>query len=241
MMGCLAAGESRLWADPFGLLRRDVRHAPRVPEVRGDYALTILGTGHPREAEGICRRALRLRPHPKVRVALAQSLSAQGRSEEAQAVLGKDPESDFVLLEAVDQAAKRGDREALERLAAKVEAMRAPGPSLILWLARRRAEGGDLAAGERILREHEAGLRANPLYWDHLGQILMTRGRDKDAEEAYRRATALDPSLFKSWNNLGRLLFKRGDRGGAAEAFRSALRAKPDYDLARKNLEAVTR
>lgn len=234
----LSLGEAWVWRQPFLLMRRDVRHAPRVPEVRGDYAFQLLDGGHAVEAERLCRRA---GPHVKVRTALARALSAQGRMEEARGILGEDPDSEFALLEAVDQAGKRSDRAALERLASRVEAMRAPGPILLLWLARRKAEGGDPAGGEGILRAHEAALRANPLFWDHLGGMLLAQGKASEAERAYRRAVKLDPSLFKSWNNLGLVLFKAGRRAEAAEAFRKALEAKPDYALARRNLEAAGR
>ena len=48
-----------------------------------------------------------------------------------------------------------------------------------------------------------------------------------------------DPIQHKPHYHLGLLAMKRRDLPAAETAFRESLRAKPDYALARRNLEAV--
>lgn len=134
--------------------------------------------------------------------------------------------------------------EALERLG-RVEERRQyqeiplPEVEALVKESERVAAVEGPAAGEAFLRARAERLKGISFYWDHLGQMLLAQGRMEEAERAYRRALALDPSLHKSRCNLGLILYRRGDLAGAEAAFLDALRLKPDYALARRNLETV--
>lgn len=56
------------------------------------------------------------------------------------------------------------------------------------------------------------------------------------AEQAYRRAVELDPSLSNAMTNLGNLLFRRGDLAEAEQLYVRALRIDPDQPEAFYNL-----
>jgi len=59
------------------------------------------------------------------------------------------------------------------------------------------------------------------------GDAYLKNGRVDLAEEAYRRALALDPRDGDVHVRLGELLLARGDRGGASAEAASALRWHP--------------
>jgi tetratricopeptide (TPR) repeat protein len=62
------------------------------------------------------------------------------------------------------------------------------------------------------------------------------RGDDKMAEECYRRALDLDPSLAAAHTNLGNVFYRRGERDRARAAFELALELEPAQPEARYNL-----
>ena len=61
-------------------------------------------------------------------------------------------------------------------------------------------------------------------------------GDGAPAEDAYRRALALDPSLAAAHTNLGNLAHRRGQRGEARAAYERALELDPEQPEARFNL-----
>ncbi len=61
-------------------------------------------------------------------------------------------------------------------------------------------------------------------------------GREKEAEAAYRRALALEPSIAPAWNNLGLLLLERGEAREAIPLLRRALELDPSLVEAWNNL-----
>jgi tetratricopeptide (TPR) repeat protein len=61
-------------------------------------------------------------------------------------------------------------------------------------------------------------------------------GDDGTAEECYRRALDLDPSLAAAHTNVGNIKFRRGDLHGARAAFELALELEPTQPEARFNL-----
>jgi Flp pilus assembly protein TadD len=60
-----------------------------------------------------------------------------------------------------------------------------------------------------------------------LGDTSLKAGRVDLAEQAYRRALAVDPRDGDVHVRLGELLLERGDRGGASAEAESALRWHP--------------
>lgn len=68
----------------------------------------------------------------------------------------------------------------------------------------------------------------DPQVLNDLGNLLVVVGREKEAEESYRRALELDPEMVSARYNLGLLLAQRGDRKLALEQFEAVLDTHPD-------------
>ncbi|MFP8879480.1 MAG: tetratricopeptide repeat protein, partial [Myxococcota bacterium] len=62
-----------------------------------------------------------------------------------------------------------------------------------------------------------------------------------DAILIYRQALVLRPDDAQAHNDLGELHAQRGELGQAIAAYREALRADPQFDNARMNLERALR
>jgi DNA-binding NtrC family response regulator/Flp pilus assembly protein TadD len=95
--------------------------------------------------------------------------------------------------------------------------------------ARSRFLRGDYAGAEEALKPLEVGTgpeAARALAWR--GHAAFFRGREAEAEQCYRRALRLDPTLWEAAHQLGALAFAQSRFGEAAEAFRSAAPANDD-------------
>lgn len=96
----------------------------------------------------------------------------------------------------------------------------------------------DLAESERYLRAAAAAGNSFDAY-TNLGLTLAAMHRLPEAEDAYRRAVALNPRAAQAWNNLGNILknsFRPERRLEALECYRRAIAAKPNYANAYNNL-----
>jgi tetratricopeptide (TPR) repeat protein len=99
------------------------------------------------------------------------------------------------------------------------------------------------------LRELQAGLALQPEYadgWVIAGNLRLDQGDVAEAEQAYRRALGLNPSLAGVHHNLGNVLLgRRGDAAAAIPEYEACLRLDPFFVQARNNLgrayEAVGR
>jgi Flp pilus assembly protein TadD len=74
--------------------------------------------------------------------------------------------------------------------------------------------------------------------WNNLGATLAAAGRDDRAEDAYRRAVAVNPTLREPRSNLGGLLSRGGAKrcGEALWFAESAVALSPAWWMARSNL-----
>lgn len=77
---------------------------------------------------------------------------------------------------------------------------------------------------------------ASPAAWYNLALALDYQDRPAEAETAYARALALDPTLSKAANNLGALAERRGDLSAALTHYQAARRADPHGIEPRLNL-----
>ncbi len=168
------------------------RHAGRAASALGDFA----------DAEQLLRAALAAADDPDVAHDLVVALGAQGKNEEAIAVL--------------EGSAARHPRhlatlQSLGLLALnRNEAVAAAG-----WLER----AADLAP-------EDAGLQSN------LGLAYARAGRYEDAVDALRLALHYDPSLVAAHVNLGVAHAEGKRWTEAAEAFGGALALAPDHPQA---------
>jgi tetratricopeptide (TPR) repeat protein len=79
-------------------------------------------------------------------------------------------------------------------------------------------------------------VRKHPSYalaWYNKGVALEKLGKSKEAEEAYRRASALNPALHEAQENLAALAAKRGDAGEAMSLLRELVARDPGAATAR--------
>jgi Flp pilus assembly protein TadD len=72
-----------------------------------------------------------------------------------------------------------------------------------------------------------------------LGLAHAARADFAAAAKEFRRAADLDPASVEAWNNLGAALEKLGDAAGAIDAYERALKANPQFEKARRNLERL--
>ncbi|HEY6939832.1 tetratricopeptide repeat-containing sulfotransferase family protein [Dokdonella sp.] len=85
----------------------------------------------------------------------------------------------------------------------------------------RSAEAVALLRGVAGQRPHDGLVVAN------LGSALAQDGDLDAAEQAFRRASELDPGLLDPWLNLARVLELRGDVAGACAAYDAAIEVDP--------------
>jgi Tfp pilus assembly protein PilF len=97
-------------------------------------------------------------------------------------------------------------------------------------------------AGQPVaaLRELQAGLALQPEYaegWVIAGNLRLDQGDVAGAEQAYRRALGLNPSLAGVHHNLGNILFiRQGNAAAAIPEYEECLRLDPFFVRARNNL-----
>lgn len=115
-----------------------------------------------------------------------------------------------------------------------------------LYEAARAARlGGDARTAVASL---ERAVRASPdffLAWYNLGLAHEARGDRRAAEEAYRKALALEPAQpvrdASVYNTCGWLLYREGRYADALPLFERALAIEPAHPSARRNLDATRR
>ena len=244
LLATLSLSEIRAWTDPLALLRRDVRHAWHIPTAWARVGWKRLDAGRPDRAAPAFARAC-LSPWFDIRACegYIRAVGELGRRGEARRFLGQVlklyPEDMQLLALAVRISEEEGDREALERLAARVEALPVLSPKLLCWLAAARCEQGRIPEAEALLRRHLPLYAGFPAVWIQLGNTLLNAQRPEESEAAYLRALALDPTLDAVHNFVGLLRAGRGDLAGAEAAFREAFRLNPENRDAQENLDKL--
>ncbi len=108
----------------------------------------------------------------------------------------------------------------------------------LLNLAKVDEDRGRLDEAASELRQALAVDPADPTVLVNLGTVYTKAGRYEDAIGAYRDALRYpSPDDYLAHNGLGVALIRQGRRTEAVEEFREALRLRPDYWMARANLE----
>jgi tetratricopeptide (TPR) repeat protein len=89
---------------------------------------------------------------------------------------------------------------------------REPSLRAAAWhgLARLEERRGDLPRASEDLRKAFANEPENPIHLRSLGEILLARRRDEEAEEVLRAALRIDGSDAATWGLLAEALFDRG-------------------------------
>ncbi|HZC17773.1 MAG TPA: sulfotransferase [Caulobacteraceae bacterium] len=95
---------------------------------------------------------------------------------------------------------------------------------------------GNLDLGLQHLRQACLAPRAPAVYFSNLAEMCRQTGVLAEAEQAARRATALNPELVSAWNNLGIVLQEAGKLEESAACLERVTRLQPDNPEARNNL-----
>jgi len=99
----------------------------------------------------------------------------------------------------------------------------------------------DLTARDLLARANRQAVNQpttqTPEFYLGLGLQLYREERYAESIAASRAALALRPNYAEAWNNIGAAYNKLGNYEKAADAFEEALRLKPDFQLARNNLQ----
>jgi Flp pilus assembly protein TadD len=94
-------------------------------------------------------------------------------------------------------------------------------PSASIWnaLGLLYDADGDLASGERALRQAVGSEPSSDQWRNNLGYNLLLQNKIESAEIELRNALTLNPKSVTSHNNLGTLLARKGDLQAALEEF----------------------
>ena len=93
----------------------------------------------------------------------------------------------------------------------------------------------DSSVVDRQITSTLEGLKADPgsaPLHNELGQLLVTKGFPKDAEQEFERSIDADRRFFPAWYNLGLIRASRGDHYGSRRAFARTLHYKPGHGAA---------
>ena len=178
------------------------------------------------------------------RVALGRALTELDSLDAAESALAeavqRDPADAYAAFW-LGMARKRAGREkdAVAPLRASVQ--RAPRfTEARIHLAKALAASGQRA---EAIRELEAALAQDPERhagaWNDLGLFRLQAGQPGRAQDALRRAVALDPTLTTAWVNLGAASLSEGGLADAERAFTRALRMEPRNTGALGNLAVI--
>jgi len=105
--------------------------------------------------------------------------------------------------------------------------------------ARGDIEGAIRTYGEIIDEISDQDAFAASATFYNLGVALVEVGRLDEAESAYERAIASDPTLALAYCNLGVVYKMKNRLDDAVEAYEKCLRYAPDFELCLKNLSLV--
>ena len=98
---------------------------------------------------------------------------------------------------------------------------------------------GDTATAITFVQRCLNFARTSGPAWNTLGSLFVAAGRKLEARDAYRRATAVAPTMGEAWYNYGVCLRDEGDVDGALEALRTSLVREPGYSRSYEALATV--
>lgn len=225
--------------------RAALERAPELAQAHGNIGTLHYAAGDYAAAETALTRAVELAPdNAWARRNLGAVLCALGRPADAvecyRRAIELDPASPDGYTGCGDALSLQGKGD--EALAMYRTAVVAPGTSD----ARRRLAAalgarGDDGEAERVYRELCERDPDDPWGWNGLGTVYEAREQRDLAQEAFARATVLDPEWATPHYNIGVSLQRQERLEEAVVAYRNALRLDPELLVALRNMGGVLR
>lgn len=100
---------------------------------------------------------------------------------------------------------------------------------------------GNLDVAIAHIRQACMAPRVPAVYWSNLAEMYRQKARLSEAEEAARRAVAIDPALAVGWNNLGIVLQEAGKLQESLAGLERVITLRPDWAEAHNNLANTAR
>lgn len=149
------------------------------------------------------------------------------------------PQTNLTVEQALTQAHAHwnaGQADQAEQLCQQVLALW-PGQSDALHLMGLMAHAyGNLDLAIDHLRRASLAPRAPAIYLSNLAEMCRQAGKLADAEQAGRRAVAMDAMMVAGWNNLGIILQEAGKLEESLTCLQRVVTLQPDYPEAHNNL-----
>lgn len=164
--------------------------------------------------------------------------NAEPESMRVAELIEAEPSADEMVEEA-DEAYKKGDLDAAQRLLENIVRLHpefAEGHNKLAFVLFKQ---GDL---ENAQQHYRASLELEPnddMTHNALATMLSSMERNAEAEEHYKRALEIDDGYEVTWFNYANLNLRLGKKEEAKEMYRKALQINPDFEQAREELEKL--
>jgi tetratricopeptide (TPR) repeat protein len=157
----------------------------------------------------------------------------------ARKTLPTTPASTMTVADALQRANNHwnaGQTEQAEFLCQRVLAVLPDQPDALHILGLIAHTHGNLDLAIRHLRQACLSARVPALYLSNLAEMFRQKGALYEAEDAARRAVAIDAGLVQAWSNLGIILQEAGQLEESAACLERVVAAQPEAAAAHNNL-----
>ena len=200
--------------------------ASAYAQAQAQLGQCYLQTGQLEQATETLKRAIRLAPlEPGPFIALGQVLMRQGKTREAQLLLGRAEQlkQQYAQLQPYLEAVRRTPNLA------------PPHYNLGALYAR----FGQLRLAEEHYQKALALDSTYALSYQGLGSLYQRQGDEPKALDYYQRALGKDPTLAEVHNNIGLIYYKQGNLERAVQEYQTAIQLAPDKGFVYVNLGSV--
>ncbi len=217
-----------------GLLEKELNRATFTGFAFDELVRIYRDEGHHDRLIAICERAAAVQPDDlSIRTSLGDAYLEAGKPAEAaeifSALIELEPDASALCCRLGDARIETGDYDDAEKAYERAVSIE-PSEAHRFYsaLANTLFHKGERGRAETALRKSLRHKPDQPLVYCSLGDILVSRERIADAEEAYEEAVRRDPaSTGGYYNRLGNTLAGEGHHDRAVEAFKKALAADP--------------